>query len=372
MVASSGNPCLITRAVVAAFRAIMVKMFPEFPASALRLAFDRDALRANWQALDRLSGTARAGAAVKANGYGLGARDVVPVLHAAGCHDFFVAHWGEAQDLLECISPAALSVLHGPLTAQDAAFARETGVTPVINSLAQARRWSEAGGGRCHLMVDTGMNRLGIRLDELGDEAIAALDIDVLISHLASAEEETDLNAAQCAGWQDSRRQVRHLRASLANSAGIALGSDYHGDLTRPGIALYGGIPRESMAGDLRQVVRPEAAILQVRDVPAGETIGYNATFTAPAAMRVGTIALGYADGYLRCWSDKGMFRAKGHELPVLGRVSMDLTVVDLTHAPDVGEGDWIAADYALPQAAARSGLSQYELLTLLGRRFGR
>lgn len=350
----------------------MVKMFPEFPASALRLAFDREALRSNWLALDRLSGTARAGAAVKANGYGLGARQVVPVLHAAGCHDFFVAHWGEAQDLLDCVSPAALSVLHGPLTAQDAAFARETGVSPVINSLAQARRWTEAGGGRCHLMVDTGMNRLGIRLEELGDEAIAALDIDVLISHLASAEEETDLNAVQCRRWQEARRQIPHARASLANSAGIALGHEYHGDLTRPGIALYGGVPRQDMAGDLQQVVRPEAAILQVREVRTGETIGYNATFTATSPMRVGAIALGYADGYLRCWSDKGVFRAKGHDLPVLGRVSMDLTVVDLTHASDVGEGDWIAAEYSLPAAAATSGLSQYELLTLLGRRFGR
>lgn len=349
----------------------MVKMFPEFPASALRLAFDREALRSNWLALDRLSGTARAGAAVKANGYGLGARQVVPVLHAAGCHDFFVAHWGEAQDLLDCVSPAALSVLHGPLTAQDAAFARETGVSPVINSLAQARRWTEAGGGRCHLMVDTGMNRLGIRLEELGDEAIAALDIDVLISHLASAEEETDLNAVQCRRWQEARRQIPHARASLANSAGIALGHEYHGDLTRPGIALYGGVPRQDMAGDLQQVVRPEAAILQVREVRTGETIGYNATFTATSPMRVGAIALGYADGYLRCWSDKGSFRAKGHDLPVLGRVSMDLTVVDLTHASDVGEGDWIAAEYSLPAAAATSGLSQYELLTLLGRRFG-
>jgi alanine racemase len=163
-----------------------------------------------------------------------------------------------------------------------------------------------------------------------------------------------------------------HARASLANSAGIALGSAYHGDLTRPGIALYGGVPRAEMASVLRQVVRPEAAILQVREVSAGETIGYNATFTAPAPMRVGTIALGYADGYLRCWSGKGRFMAGGQELPVLGRVSMDLTVVDLTRAPEVGEGDWVTADYALPESSIATGLSQYELLTLLGRRFGR
>ena len=119
-------------------------------------------------------------------------------------------------------------------------------------------------------------------------------------------------------------------------------------------------------------VVQPQAAVMQVRQVGAGETIGYNATFTAPAPMRVGTIALGYADGYLRCWSGRGRFHADGQELQVLGRVSMDMTVIDLSHAPDVGEGDWVSAVYTLPDASAVTGLSQYELLTLLGRRFSR
>ena len=165
---------------------------------------------------------------------------------------------------------------------------------------------------------------------------------------------------------------VAHRRASLANSAGIALGADYHGDLTRPGIALYGGVPRGELAGVISQVVRPMAALVQVREVPAGESIGYNATFVAPRTMRVGTIALGYADGYLRCWSDKGLMRAGDAVLPVVGRISMDLTVIDLTAAPRLQEGDWVEADYSLPDAAAASGLSQYELLTSLGRRFGR
>lgn len=350
----------------------MVTMLPDVPPPALRLGLDIDALKSNWLALDRMSGTARAGAAVKANGYGLGAAQVVPALHAAGCRDFFVAHWSEVPDVIGCAGDAAVSVLHGPLTPADAAFARTVGVKPVVNSLEQARRWLDAGGGRCDLMVDTGMNRLGVALDQLGDPVLAALDIDVLLSHLVAAEDDTPLNERQRAGWQAALGQVRHARASLANSAGIALGSSYHGDLTRPGIALYGGVPRGEMAPVLRQVVRPEAAILQVREVAAGETIGYNATYTAPAPMRVGTIALGYADGYLRCWSGKGRFSAGGQALPVLGRVSMDLTVIDLSRAPGVGEGDWVVADYALPQAAAATGLSQYELLTLLGRRFGR
>lgn len=349
---------------------------PDAPAPALRLDIDSDALVANWRALDALSGTARAGAAVKANAYGLGARSVVPLLRQAGCRDFFVAHWREASDLLDLIDPRSLAVLHGPLTEAEAVFARATGLVPVINSLAQARRWMAAGGGRCHLMVDTGMNRLGVGLAELGDDAVQALEIDALLSHLVAAEEETPLNALQCARWNAARTQVRHLRASLANSGGIALGAEYHGDLTRPGIALYGGVPRGEMDAMLRQVARPQAAVLQVREIAAGESLGYNATFVAPHAMRVGTIALGYADGYLRCWSGRGTFRSgngvPSAVLPVVGRVSMDLTILDLSAAPDLREGDWVGADYALPEAAAVSGLSQYELLTALGRRFGR
>ncbi|WP_425437311.1 alanine racemase [Novosphingobium guangzhouense] len=344
----------------------------DLPPPALRLDIDHDALQSNWRALNRMSGAARAGAAVKADAYGLGVRKVVPTLQAAGCDDFFVAHWAEVRAVLEVARPESLSVLHGPLSGADAAYARAAGVKPVINSLEQARRWIDAGGGRCDLMVDTGMNRLGVALEELGDPVLAVLEVDVLLSHLVAAEEDTPLNALQRDRWEHARTLVPHRRGSLANSAGIALGDAYHGDLTRPGIALYGGVPRPEMAGRLRQVVRPQAAILQVRHVTAGETVGYNATFTAPAAMRVATIALGYADGYLRCWSGKGRFHADGVELPVLGRVSMDLTVVDITNAPQLGEGDWITVDYALEQAAATTGLSQYELLTLLGRRFDR
>lgn len=349
-----------------------VTMLPDVPPPALRLGFDRAALASNWKALDRMSGAARAGAAVKADGYGLGARQVVPVLHEAGCRDFFVAHWSEVPVVLEAASPVSLSVLHGPVTGADAAYARAVGVKPVINSLEQAQRWREAGGGRCDIMVDTGMNRLGLAMSDLADPILHGLDIDVLLSHLVSAEEDTALNERQRLGWEQARRLLPHARASLANSAGIALGAGYHGDLTRPGLALYGGIPRPEMASELRQVVRPEAAILQVRTVTAGETVGYNGTFTAPRTMQVGTIAIGYADGFLRCWSGQGRFVADGQMLPVLGRVSMDLTAIDLSAAPALREGDWVAADYALPESSAATGLSQYELLTLLGRRFAR
>lgn len=345
---------------------------PEPPPHALRLSIDAGALAANWRALNALSGDASAGAAVKADAYGVGARQAVPILRDAGCRDFFVAHWSEVIGIHPLVAPESISVLHGPITASDATFARQAGVKPVINSLRQARRWLDGGGGRCDLMVDTGINRLGLPLGELGDEAIARLDIDVVMSHLASADEDVPLNAVQLQRWREACAAVPHRRTSLANSAGIALGSDYHGDLTRPGLSLYGGVPRAELAARIRQVACPHAAIMQVRHLQPGETVGYNATYVATAAMRVGVIALGYADGYLRCWSGKGRMLHRGQVLPVLGRVSMDMTVIDLSAAPDLDEGDWVEADYSLPHAAAATGLSQYELLTLLADRFAR
>jgi alanine racemase len=347
-------------------------MSAELPPATLRLSIDRAALAANWRALDRLSGQARAGAAVKANAYGLGVAVAAPVLREAGCQDFFVAHWQEVAALLAHVPATQIAVLHGPLTAADAAYAKAVGVKPVINSMYQAQLWIDAGGGVCDLMVDTGINRIGLNMADLSDPLIGQLQVDVLHSHLASADEDSALNAAQQSRWNAARGIVQHKRASLANSAGITLGSDYHGDLTRPGLALYGGVPCAALAAEIRQVVTPEAALLQIRDIAAGESVGYNATFIADRAMRIGVVSLGYADGYLRAWSGKGMLRSMGRSVPVLGRVSMDMTVVDLTAAPDLREGDWLQVDYSLPEASAATGQSQYELLTLLGSRFAR
>ena len=350
------------------------QMPPEPPAPALRLRIDREAIADNWHALDALSAPDVAtGAAIKANAYGLGVEAAIPALRQAGAREFFVAHWSEVADAAQHTDPASLVVLHGPLTGDDAVYGKALGVRPVINSVLQAKLWTDAGAGTCDLMVDTGMNRLGLPMDDLGNEAIAALDIEVLHSHLASADEDCAHNAAQHERWLEARGQVQHRRAALANSAGIALGRDYHGDLTRPGLALYGGVPRAELAGAIRQVAFPQAAVMQTRQLRAGETVGYNATFTAKHDMRLGTVSLGYADGYLRAWSEKGCLRTgESNAVPVLGRVSMDMTVVDLTGAEKVREGDWLDVDYDLPAAAATTGLSQYELLTVLGQRFQR
>ena len=348
------------------------RQLPEPPPRALSLDLDSEALALNWRTLSALSGQAAAGAAVKADAYGVGARQAVPALRDAGCRDFFVAHWSEVSGIHDLVPPGSIAVLHGPITPRDAAFAQQAGVKPVINSLQQARHWLTSGGGRCDLMVDTGINRLGLPMTELGDETVAQLDVDVLMSHLASADEDVPLNAIQLHRWHEARAAISHQRASLANSAGIVLGADYHGELTRPGLSLYGGVPRPELARAIRQVVRPRAAIMQVRHLQAGETVGYNATYVARTATRVGVIALGYADGYLRCWSGTGRMLHGGRVLPVLGRVSMDMTVIDLSAAPDLDEGDWVEAEYSLPNAAAATGLSQYELLTLLADRFAR
>ncbi|MCY1671719.1 alanine racemase [Novosphingobium sp. SL115] len=346
--------------------------FPPAPSSSLRLQLDPHALAANWQVLHAMSGSAAAGAAVKADAYGLGAARVSQVLWAAGCRDFFVAHWGEVADILPHVPADRIAVLHGPRNQEEAAYARATGVRPVLNSLEQARRWLDSGGGPCHLMVDTGMSRLGLAMDDIGDEALSRLEIDICLSHLASADEDVPQNEVQRGRFAVVRTAVAAQRYSLANSAGIALGSGYHADVTRPGISLYGGVVRPEFSGKISQVARPEAAIVQVRMLQRGDKVGYNALFSADRPMRVGVLTLGYADGYLRCWTGRGKFEWNGKELQVLGRISMDLTIVDISSVPDCGEGDWLTASYDLSDAAQASGLSQYELLTGLGRRFSR
>jgi alanine racemase len=339
------------------------------PPPSLRLVVDRDALAANWRALDALSGTARAGAAIKADCYGLGVATCLPALRDAGCAQFFVAHWSEVPAALAHVPPDQIAVLHGPMNGADAAYARATGVVPVINSLQQAQLWHEAGGGTCHLMIDTGINRIGIAGHEASDPAIAALEIDLLMSHLASADEDSAMNARQLAAFRAAAAHIPHRRASLANSAGIALGADYACDVTRPGLALYGGVPRAELAGTIRTVARIEAAVIQRRQIAAGESVGYNAAFTARAPMEIAAVSLGYADGFLRCRGPGNALMQGGARLPILGKVSMDMVVVDCTAAPQVAPGDWLEVPFNLPVAAQQSVVSQYELLTTIGAR---
>lgn len=335
----------------------------------LRLRLDTDALIHNWRLLDAMSGRAACGAAVKANGYGLGARDVVARLAVAGCRDFFVATWDEADALGDLPEGTRLSVLHG-VRAQDMPAAARLPHRPVLNSAAQVARWRQRGDQPCDVMIDTGINRLGLSIEEARSGLLDGLVIDTLMSHLACADEPGHpMNERQRRAFAELCACVPARRTSLANSAGILLGRDYAFDLTRPGLGLYGGLPGTG-AGELRPVAALEAQVLQVRDVAAGDTVGYGATWVAPAPTRIAIVNLGYGDGFLRALAGVEA-HIGGACCPIVGRISMDLLAVD-TGIVDVTEGDWLRFDLDLPEIAARSALSQYEMLTGLNDRFER
>ena len=305
---------------------------------------------------------------MKADGYGLGACEVTRLLAEAGCREFFVSTWAEAEALGPLPASAQLSVLHG-VGLEDAEAALAIDARPVLNTAEQVARWKEiAPGQTCDVMIDTGMNRLGLRPEEI--DMLDGLVIETLMSHLACADEDSAMNAVQRDRFAAVAATVTARRYSLANSAGICLGRDYAFDLVRPGLALYGGVPRDEAIGSIAQVAFPEAEVVQRRTIKAGETCGYGATWTAQADTEAAIVNIGYADGYLRCFAGKGS--ANGHSLPLIGRVSMDLIALDASAAPGLREGDWVTLDYDLPGASEASGLSQYELLTGLSDRLER
>lgn len=332
----------------------------------LRLRCDGAAFASNYKKLQALAGVP-AGAAIKANAYGLGAPEAARFLLHEGCRNFFVSSWWEAEELA-FLPPDSLAVLHG-FGADDHL---RPGVRPVLISAEQVACWKASGHAHlpCDLMVDTGMNRLGLRLDELS--SANGLNVHTLHSHLACADEESWLNEAQLKRFREVVAVIPARRASLSNSAGIFLGQNFSFDLVRPGLALYGGVPRPEARMSIQAVVTPEAQVLQRSQVEAGSSIGYNATFVAPKDMSIAILNVGYADGFWRALGQHGRGIYADVGLPVVGRVSMDLIAIDVSAAPDLGPGDWVKLSFDLEQLAAQSGLSQYELLTGLGRRWER
>jgi alanine racemase len=336
---------------------------------ALRLTIDRTALQENWRWLQDRAGVP-AGAAIKADGYGLGAREAAQALHQAGCRDFFVSTWAEADALGPLPVGASLVVLHGVGPA-DVEAALKLDARPCLNTAGQVARWKEIAPGRpCDVMVDTGINRLGLRPTEIS--LLDGLAIDTLHSHLACADEDSGMNEMQLERFRAVAAAVPARRYAMANSAAICLGRDYSFDLVRPGLSLYGGIPRDEADGSIRNIVRVDAEIVQRRTIPSGESCGYGATFIAREDTEAAILNIGYADGYLRGFSSRGSAFAGEYALPVLGRVSMDLIAVGCDAAPHLKEGDWVELDYDLPSASKQSGLSQYELVTTRGSRFER
>ncbi|WP_439547484.1 alanine racemase [Sandarakinorhabdus sp.] len=334
-----------------------------------RLHLSAAALVANWQDFAAAVGPAACGAAIKADGYGLGARDVLVRLAAAGCRQFYVAHWHEVPPLLPLPAGVTVSVLHG-VTAAELPAAAALPARPVLMTPGQAMLWRQTGRP-AEAMVDTGMHRLGLPPQE-AVAALAGIDIAVLHGHLACADDPAHpMNEAQRAAFVEIAAQIPAGARAFANSAGVALGPDYHFDLVRPGIGLFGGgwLPDGRRP---RNVASLSARILQLRDIPAGASVGYAATFVATRPSRIATLALGYADGYARGLSGGGWALADGVRCPAAGRVSMDLVSFDVTDAPALAEGDWLSVPFHIETMAALSGRTSYELLVALGQRFDR
>lgn len=364
-----------------------------WPAAGAILTIDLGAIRANWRWLRDHVAPAACGAVLKADAYGLGAALVGPALLAEGCRDFFVAHLEEGialrQDLrgLPGAEAARIHVMHGLFDGTERE-ALAHGLIPVLNSLEQSAGWaalSRAEGRRlpAWIQLDTGMARFGFsagELDRLVEDGrdLAAVEPIRVMSHLACADEpEHPANAAQLGAFDAMRRHLPHLPTSLAASSGIFLDRAWHGDLVRPGVALHGVAPLPRGENPLRPVLRLDARVVQTRSVPAGTAVGYGHTFTTQAPSRLATIAVGYADGFLRSASNRGRAMWHGVALPILGRVSMDSIVLDASALPEnaLRPGDTvelIGPDHDLEAVAEAAGTIPYEILTSLGQRYHR
>lgn len=358
-------------------------------ASSAIISVDLDSIAGNWRKLkSRLAPGTECAAVVKADAYGLGARRVVPALAAAGCRSFFVVTLDEGFALVPAPPGCAIYVLAPPLSGNESEIA-DAGLIPTLNTLGDVEAWSAfaRAAGRvlpAALHADTGMRRLGLAPAEVaalagGPDRLSGIDVRLLLSHLACADEpHHPLNAKQLAQFIAAKSRLAAARiappASLANSSGIFLGAQYHFDLVRPGAALYGIAPVPGEPNPMTTVVRMQAKILQVRDVDASETVGYGATHRFARPARIATVAAGYADGYPRALSNAGTCFIGEHRASVVGRVSMDLTTIDVTGLPEnlVRPGtlvDLIGPLNPPDDVAAAAGTIGYELLTRLGRR---
>ncbi len=358
-----------------------VTLTPVEAAPASRLIVDLDAVAANWRHLNALAAPGRAAAVVKANAYGLGAVPVVRRLLRESVRHFFVARLEEALALRPEVPPEVMIAVLNSLCPGEETVAAEAGLVPVLNDLGAIERWcavARARGERLPaiLQLDTGMNRLGLGYREIEHVAqdatpLEAIDLRFVMTHLVSAESADDpRNAEQVRLFHARRGLLPPIPTSIANSSGIFLGSLAASDLARPGAALYGLNPTPGRPNPMRPVVTVEARILQLRDIEAGETVGYNATWRAERASRIATVAAGYADGYQRDLSNRGVGWLAGRRVQIVGRVSMDLVTVDVTDVPEAAPGavvQLIGPDIPPDEVAAAAGTNGYEILTALG-----
>jgi alanine racemase len=333
-----------------------------------RLRVDHAAIVENWRFFKKHAPSAAVSAVVKADGYGLGAVNAARALAQAGARVFFTATSAEALAVRKAIGDGPQVFVLNGVTAEDADMLSGAKLMPVLNSIAQIQLWNARGPAALH--IDTGMNRLGIGPEELAQSMVAlkGTTLSLVMSHLACASDvKHEKNALQLKRFVDAASLFPKAPLSLASTGGILIGPDYHFDLVRPGIGLYGNAGLDADNPPLSAVATIEAPILQVRDVEPGETFGYGATFTATKKMRAATVALGYADGYLRSLSGRGYGFLAGAKRPLLGRVSMDLVILDVTGCAEAQAGamvEFLGPNAPLEEIAALAGTLPYEILT--------
>lgn len=368
-----------------------------FDTAALRLTIDLGAIVDNWRTMARLSGRARTAAVVKADAYGLGIEDVGQALYHAGARDFFVATASEGVSLRPYAPEARIFVLSGVWPGQEAHFFGHD-LVPVIASEQQLAFWAgcvaEHGDHPCALQVDTGFHRLGLALEdalELADDTSRPTSLApvLILSHLACADDPmSPMNRLQLESFRKVSAAFEGIESSLSASAGILLGSPYHFDLTRPGVSLYGGRASSIDTPSMRTVATAEARILQIREAKAGETVSYGGMHRVTRDSRLAIASVGYADGYMRNLSGAGVALREtglaggfgfisGLRVPIAGRVTMDLTIFDVTDLPEkaIRTGDYIelfGPNIDIDSVAHAAGTIGYEMLTGLGLRYER
>jgi alanine racemase len=347
-------------------------------------------IKYNYEILKKICTNSDVGAAVKADSYGLGVSQIAPVLLESGCKHFFVANCDEGVELRSIIgNNANIYVFHGVFQDELETFL-QYGLVPILNHTGQIEIWQKYASRLnrklpCFIHIDTGMHRLGMSESQISDLDMnfhaSNLEILCLISHLSSAEDiDSDQNIVQLKRFNKLSEKFHNTTKSLANSSGIFLGEEYHFDLVRPGAAIYGINPTPYMNKSIiKPVVSLDAPIIQISSLPVGESLGYNAAYTnkGTSSCLIATIPVGYADGFLRHFSNKGKVIIDGYEASIIGKVSMDLTIIDVSQVPEnsiyLGQkvqvlGENLTAD----TISTLCGTIGYEILTSLGSRYER
>lgn len=345
--------------------------------NAARLTIDLGALVNNYQNLASRCAPAECAAAIKANAYGLGMPEVLHSLLKAGCKTFFVATVAEGCDVRLSASQSGFNpviyVLEGPCR-ESIDYLVEHDLRPVLNSIEQIEIWRAHSQLAAAIHVDTGMHRLGMRADEFRASKIETLNIHLLMSHLACGDEpENPENLKQLAVMKEVFAAQPLIPKSFAHSAGILLGAAYHADLCRPGIGLYGANPLASGENPMQAVVRLEGRVIQIHWAEAGEAVGYGGSYVSSEKSLLATLALGYADGLPKSLSGRGVATFLGKPCPIVGKISMDLTIVDVSSvASEIHAGCWmefLGQHTSVDEMAKSSDRFSYELLCSLGLR---